>query len=103
LNAPVQFFEYWYFHIPNYLLALVMYSLLARFLLSFVFTPDSKNYIYRGFVRVTDPALAVVRPLTPRSVPPLALMLFGAIWLLIARFVLLASLSAAGLAPTIPG
>jgi hypothetical protein len=34
MDAPIQFYQYWYFHIPNYVLAALMYSLLvliARF------------------------------------------------------------------------
>ena len=80
-----------------------MYSLLARFLLSFVFAPDSRNYIYRAFVRLTDPALAVVRPITPRVVPPLLTVLFSAIWVLIVRFGFFAAFAASDLAPTVSG
>ena len=77
MDAPVQFFEYWYFHVPNYLLAALMYSLVARFILSFAFAADSRNYIFRAFVRLTDPVLAIVRPITPRAVPPPVMVLFS--------------------------
>ena len=103
MNAPVQFYEYWYFHIPNYLLAVLMYSLIARFILSFAFAADSRNYIFRAFVRLTDPVLALVRPITPRAVPQLVIVLFSVIWLVVARFALLAGFAIAGLAPTIAG
>ena len=103
MDAPVQFYEYWYFHIPNYLLAVLMYSLVARFILSFAFAADSRNYIFRAFVRLTDPVLAIVRPITPRAVPLLVMVLFSVMWVLMARFALLAGFAAAGLAPTIAG
>lgn len=74
--------------IPNYVLAALMYTLLGRFILSFMFPPDSKNYIYRAFVRLTDPVLALVRPITPAAVPHLVLLVFAAIWILVARIVL---------------
>ena len=32
LETPVQFFGYWYFTVPNYVLAALMYSLIGRFL-----------------------------------------------------------------------
>jgi YggT family protein len=103
LDTSVRFYEYWYFHVPNYVLAALMYSLLARFLLSFVFAPDSRNYIYRAFVRLTDPILAAVRFVTPRSVPPLLTVLLAAIWLIIVRFALLVGFITAGLAPRVAG
>ena len=103
MDAPVQFFEYWYFHVPNYLLAALMYSLVARFILSFAFAADSPNYIFRAFVRLTAPVLAIVRPITPRAVPLPVMVLFSAVWVLIARFGLLVGFAAAGLAPRIAG
>ena len=103
MNAPVQFYEYWYFHIPNYVLAVFMYSLLARFALSFLFPPDSRNYIYRAFVRLTEPVLFVVRVITPRAVPTLLTVLFSALWVLMVRFAFFAAFATAGLAPTVAG
>ncbi|TCT09347.1 YGGT family protein [Tepidamorphus gemmatus] len=78
----------WVVQIPNYVLAALMYTLLARFVLSFLFAPDSPNYIFRAFVRLTDPVLAVVRVITPAAVPPLILLIFAAIWMLFLRIVL---------------
>lgn len=84
----------------NFVLAALMYTLLARFLLSFVFPPDSPNYIFRAFVRLTDPVLAVVRPITPAAVPHLVLLIFAAIWMLVVRIlVILAMLPAPPSAP----
>ena len=103
MDTPVQFYEYWYFHIPNYVLAVLMYSLVGRFLLSLVFAPSSKNYIFRAFIRLTEPVVAAVRFVTPRAVPALVMVLFAATWLLMLRFALLAGFAAAGLAPTVSG
>lgn len=86
------FWELWYFHVPNYLIAALMYSMLGRLLLSFFFPPGSRNYIFLAFVRLTDPVLAVVRPITPRAVPFLLVLVFATLWLLVLRFVLLALL-----------
>lgn len=103
MDPPVQFFEFWYFAIPNYLMAALMYSLLARFLLSLVLRPDSPNYIFRFLVRVTDPVLVVFGWVTPRAVPGVLLMLFSVVWLLVARFVFFLGMAGAGLAPTATG
>ena len=103
MSEPVQFLPYWYFHLPNYLLAVLMYSLLARFILALVFAPDTSNYIYRAFVRLTDPVLAVVRVFTPRAVAMFPTILLSVVWLMILRFALLAGFAAAGLAPQVGG
>jgi len=83
----------WHFQLPNYLLAAVMYSLLGRFLLSIFMAPDSKNYIYRAFVRITDPVLKPVRFITPAAVPYMIVLIFAALWTLVLRFALLVALA----------
>lgn len=103
LDNQVQFFEYWYFALPNYLLAALMYSLLARFGLSFFLPAGSPNYIFRFFVRITDPVVALFAFLTPRAVPPLVLILFSVVWLLLIRFAFFLLMAGAGLAPTVSG
>jgi hypothetical protein len=103
VDEPIRFFDYWYFHVPNYLLAAIMYSLLARFLLSFFFPPDSPNYIFRAFVRLTDPVLRLVGLITPLAVPPLLRVLFAAVWVFIFRFVFWAVLRLFDLSPPLTG
>jgi uncharacterized protein YggT (Ycf19 family) len=83
----------WFFQLPNYLLAAVMYSLLGRFLLSLFLAPDSQNYIYRAFVRITDPVLIPVRFITPVMVPPMLVIIFAALWTLVLRFALLIAMA----------
>jgi YggT family protein len=83
----------WFFHLFNYLLAAVMYSLLGRFLLSLFLAPDSKNYIYRAFVRITDPVLVPVRFITPALVPHMLVIIFSALWTLVLRFALLLAMA----------
>jgi uncharacterized protein YggT (Ycf19 family) len=99
VEAPVQFIEYWYFHIPNYVLAALMYSLLARFILSFFFPAGSTNYIFRAFVRLTDPVLWLLGFVTPHAVPFLLRVLFAAMWLFIFRFAFWAVLRLFDLSP----
>lgn len=82
------FFTDWYFHIPNYVLAAVMYSLLGRFGLSFFFPAGSTNPIFRAFVIVTEPAVRFTRFFAPAIVPHMVILLFGVLWTMIFRFVL---------------
>jgi len=73
--------------IANYVLAALMYTLLGRFILTFLFAPDSKNYIFRAFVWLTNPVLALIRPITPAATPHVVLLIFAAIWMLLARII----------------
>lgn len=92
----------WYFHIPNYLLAAVMYSFVGRFILSIFLLADSKNYIFRAFVWITDPILKPVRFITPAVVPHMIVLIFATLWTFVLRFVLLVAL-APTLAPVATG
>ena len=103
MDSPVRFFAYWYYALPNYVLAALMYSLLARFVFALFLSPDSQNYIYRFIVRLTDPLLWLVGFLTPRAVPPLLLVLLSIVWILMARFAFFVAMASAGLAPPVTG
>lgn len=78
-----------YFQAPNFILAALMYTFLGRVLLSFFVAPDSANYIWRFFCRVTDPALAAIAVVTPKATQPVVLWLFGVVWLFWLRIGLL--------------
>jgi uncharacterized protein YggT (Ycf19 family) len=73
--------SYWYFHLPNFLLAALMYTLLGRALLGAIVQPASDNYIWRFFCRITDPVVAVFAVVTPKATAPVVLWLFGVVWL----------------------
>ncbi len=81
MDISSTFVNYWYFHIPNFILAALMYTMLARVLLSLMVDADSPNYIWRFFVRVTDPVVAVFSVVTPKVTVPVVLWLFGFVWL----------------------
>jgi hypothetical protein len=74
-------FTHWYFHLPNFVLAALMYTLLGRALLGLIVQPDSSNYIWRFFCRITDPVIAVFALVTPKATAPVVLWLFGVVWL----------------------
>ena len=71
----------WYFHLPNFILAALMYTLLGRALLGLIVQPDSSNYIWRFFCRITDPVVAAVALVTPKAAAPVIVWLFGVVWL----------------------
>ncbi|GGE93393.1 YggT family protein [Stappia taiwanensis] len=87
----------WIFHLLNFALAALMYSLLGRIVLTAWLGGGSANFIQRAFVRLTDPAIAAVRLVTPASVPTGLLLAFTLIWLIIVRVALVAGFASAGL------
>lgn len=93
------FWDFWYFHIPNYLAAVVTYTLIGRFLLSLFLPPESPNYIWRFFRRISDWAVAGVRLITPAYLLPVFLPLVAAFWLGAFRYLYRLLLAAEGMAP----
>jgi YggT family protein len=71
----------WLYLAPNFILAALMYTLLGRVLLGLMVAPDSPNYIWRFFCRVTDPFIALVSLVTPKATVPVVMWLFGVVWL----------------------
>jgi hypothetical protein len=96
-----QLFTYWYFHLPNFVLAALMYTLLGRALLGLIVQPDSSNYIWRFFCRITDPVIALFALVTPKATAPVVLWLFGFVWLFWLRVLLLLLFLTFGLAPRV--
>jgi hypothetical protein len=94
--------SYWYFHFPNYAFALLFWTLIGRFMFGIFLPPDSPNYIYRWFRRLTDwlmrPVAYITHPIIPRFVLPLA----AAFWVAMARVAFFMALYAAGLTPRVP-
>jgi hypothetical protein len=92
-------FASWLFHVPNFVLAALMYTLLGRALLGLIVAPDSSNYIWRFFCRLTDPVVAAVALVTPKAVAPVVIWLFGVVWLFWLRVGLLYLFLVFGLFP----
>ena len=95
--------SYWYFHLPNYFFSVVFYTLFGRFLLSAILRPDSPNYIYRWFRRLTDWIMAPVAFITPSVIPPLLLAPVAAFGIVVLRVLFFMVLYAAGLTPRAGG
>jgi len=89
----------WYFHLPNFILAALMYTLLGRALLGLIVGPDSSNYIWRFFSRITDPFVAVIAPVTPKAAARVVVWLFGVVWLFWLRVGFLILFTMYGLVP----
>jgi YggT family protein len=81
--------SYWYFHLPNFVLAALMYTLLGRAILGLMIDPGSTNYIWRFFCRITDPVVAAVAMVTPKAAAPVVVWLFGVVWLFWLRVLML--------------
>ena len=77
MDASNSLLTYWYFHLPNFILAVLMYTLLGRALLGLIVQPNSSNYIWRFFCRITDPVVAVFALVTPKAAAPVVVWLFG--------------------------
>ena len=91
--------NHWYFHLPNYALAALGYTLVARFILGFFVKPEWDNYIWRFFVRVTEPALTLARAITPLHLAAF-LPLIAAFWTFVLRYLLYSAMAGAGLLAT---
>ena len=77
----IRFSTYWYFHLPNFILAALMYTLLGRALLGLIVEPNSSNYIWRFFCRITDPVVAAHCRRHAEGAAPVVVWLFGVVWL----------------------
>lgn len=94
------FWSYWYFHLPNFVLAALMYTLVARVALG-LFVPENwDNYIWRFFKTITDPVVRAVRYITPDVLPNGIVLVFAALWLMVLRLAFFVILLNLGLAPT---
>lgn len=82
---------YWYYHLPNYLLAVLIWTLLGRFLLGLFVPEDWDNYIWRFFRAVTDPVLRATRAITPSFMVEGLLPLVAVFWLVVLRILLQAA------------
>ena len=94
-----QFLSQWYFHLPNFLLAALMYTMLGRAVLGLIVGPDSTNYIWRFSCRITDPIVHAVAVVTPKAAPAVVVWLLAFVWLFWIRVAFYMSFAAAGAAP----
>lgn len=91
--------DFWYFHIPNYIVSIIIYTLMGRFLLGIFVPPNAPNYIMRFFCRITDPVLRATDWIIPGYVSPRMKPLAAAFHLYLLRVVVFIVLYAQGLTP----
>lgn len=51
--------------IIDYILGMIMYTLIARFAMSIFLRPDSEFFFSRVFIKYTDPIIKLFKPVTP--------------------------------------
>jgi hypothetical protein len=78
--------SHWYFQGPSLLLAVLIYLLLGRLLLTPVLRAD--NPLMRVLAAITNPVVKTVGAITPRVVPSSLVVVFAIMWLLSARILL---------------
>jgi uncharacterized protein YggT (Ycf19 family) len=99
----MEFAQYWYFHVPNFVLAAVIYTLLGRLALG-LFAPEKwENYIWVAFKRMTDPFVLAVRTITPAVLGHHVVVIFTILWLMLLRIVFFAAMANLGLIPRAGG
>lgn len=89
--SGAEVFGNWLFQVPNLLLAAMMYTLLGRFVLSFIFKPDSKMVFWSVFVQITQPVINLVRHVTPLIISDKFVILLAFAWMLFLRILLVIS------------
>jgi uncharacterized protein YggT (Ycf19 family) len=102
--TPTQsFFAHWYFHVPNLLMAAMIYTLIGRYLLELLLSRKPDAVILKVFRSVTDPVVRLVRGVTPRIVPDGLVVVFAICWLMAGRMFWFLTCVAAGMRANIGG
>lgn len=85
MNVSENFATYWWFHVPNLVLAALIYTLIGRYLLELFFAKRPDAVILKVFRSVTDPVVKLVRLMTPAIVPDGVVVVASILWLMAAR------------------
>lgn len=88
------------FTVPNYILAVLTYTMLGRFVLSLLFANRPDVVIYKVFVQITDPVVKAVRVVTPAMVAPPLVLVLSLFWLTGLRIALFLANRLLGIGPT---
>ncbi|GAB5388226.1 MAG: hypothetical protein Alpg2KO_11940 [Alphaproteobacteria bacterium] len=89
------------YHIPNYILAAMFWTLLGRALLGLLVPEGWDNYIWRGFRLITDPAVRLARLLSPQVMPDGVMVLVAAGWIWLLRIMFTLWMGAGGMLPEV--
>ncbi len=96
MTPTESFYEHWYFHLPNLVLAALLYTLAGRYILELFFQRNQDAVILKVFRSITDPVLKLVRVVTPGVVPNGLVIIFAVVWLMGLRLFLYLTMLAAG-------
>jgi hypothetical protein len=96
MSVQDSFIAQWYFHVPNLLIAAMIYTLIGRYILELVFAKQPDAVMLRVFRTVTDPVVNTIRLITPGIVPRGVVIIFAIFWLFALRIVLFWGLRIAG-------
>lgn len=94
-----SFLAHWYFHVPNLILAALIYTLIGRYLLELLFARKPDAVILKVFRQVTDPVVGGVRAITPAIVPDGLVVVCAVVWLMALRMFLYLTIVASGVKP----
>lgn len=96
--TPTQsFFAHWYFHVPNLVMAALIYTLIGRYLLELLLAKRPDAVLLNVFRSITSPIVGAVRAITPAIVPDGLVVVFAIVWLLAARMFWFLTCVAAGM------
>jgi hypothetical protein len=99
MTPTESFFAHWYFHLPNLVMAALIYSLIGRYLLELFFARKPDAVILKVFRQVTQPVVGAVRAVTPLVVPDGLVVILAIVWLMALRMFLYLTIIAAGVKP----
>ena len=88
MSDPVAIFPIWVI-IIDYLLGMIMWTLIGRVAMGFFLKPDSEFFFMKVFVKGTDPIIRVFRPVTPRFLIEPLVPLYVAWFFFMIRFYLM--------------
>jgi hypothetical protein len=99
MTAGESFLTHWYFHVPNLVLAALIYTLIGRYILEILFSKRPDVVILKVFQSVTNPVVGAVRFVTPAVVPSGLVIVAAIVWLMALRMFLYLTVVAAGVKP----
>ena len=101
--APVRSRTYWYYHLPNFVLAALMYTLLGRAVLGLIVQPDDLQLHLARLLPPHRSGRPRRRAGHAQGGPPVVIWLFGVVWLFWLRVLLLYGFLTSGFAPKFGG
>jgi uncharacterized protein YggT (Ycf19 family) len=103
MPSTTALLQHWYFHVPNLILAALMYLMATYFvlMLAFGWTQHAQGAFLRVFHGIVNPVLRSVRFITPRIVPNGIIPVLAVVWLAALRVLLYWGVSLAGIRPDI--